>query len=276
VNELAKNRQSARDFVAAWGRSFCQTLAQAGLVSPQVEVLEMTDCREALAQAGPARVLLRLSAPEQTEPLTLVTTEPEALQLAQALRSEPSNRSAEFNQTYRHAATELVRQAADCWISLQGGLGGRPTEITLAAASSGEIEGLLGGVRLSASEFPAVTILFAASATWLVSPSEEAMCPEARFSGRDAGTSPAHLDLLLDVQLDATVRFGERRMLLREILAANPGTVIELDRQLQEPADLLVAGRLIARGEVVVVNGSFGLRITELTSAAPRSQGGAA
>jgi flagellar motor switch protein FliN len=77
------------------------------------------------------------------------------------------------------------------------------------------------------------------------------------------------LELLLDVPLEATIRFGERQLLLREVLAAVPGSVIELDRELQEPADLLVSGRLIARGEVVVVNGHFGLRITELSSAAP-------
>lgn len=72
------------------------------------------------------------------------------------------------------------------------------------------------------------------------------------------------LDLLLDVQLEASIRFGEKQLLLRDILSAGPGSLIELDRELQEPADLLVAGRLIARGEVVVVNGHFGLRVTEL------------
>jgi flagellar motor switch protein FliN/FliY len=76
--------------------------------------------------------------------------------------------------------------------------------------------------------------------------------------------SGSPLDLLLDVQLEATIRFGERQLLLRDILSAGPGSLIELDRELQEPADLLVAGRLIARGEVVVVNGHFGLRVTEL------------
>lgn len=79
-----------------------------------------------------------------------------------------------------------------------------------------------------------------------------------------ANTGP--LDLLLDVQLEATIRFGERQLLLRDVLSAGPGSLIELDRELQEPADLLVAGRLIARGEVVVVNGNFGLRVTELVS----------
>ena len=86
--------------------------------------------------------------------------------------------------------------------------------------------------------------------------------------GNAGGAVPAnaHLDLLLDVQLEATIRFGESQLLLRDILAAGPGAIFELDRDLSAPADLLVAGRLMARGEVVVINGNFGLRITELAA----------
>src|SRR5579872_4989446 len=77
-------------------------------------------------------------------------------------------------------------------------------------------------------------------------------------------SSGSSLDLLLEVQLEATICFGGRQLLLRDILSAAPGSLFELDHDLQEPADLLVAGRLIARGEVVVVDGRFGLRVTEL------------
>lgn len=83
-------------------------------------------------------------------------------------------------------------------------------------------------------------------------------------ASEDAGPIPANLDLLLDVVLDASLRFGQREMLLREILELRPGSVIELDRKLQEPAELLVAGRVIARGEVVIVDGTYGLRITDI------------
>jgi flagellar motor switch protein FliN/FliY len=86
-------------------------------------------------------------------------------------------------------------------------------------------------------------------------------------SGAAGDAQPnAHLDLLLDVQLEATIRFGETQLLLRDVLAAGPGAIFELDRELNAPADLLVAGRLMARGEVVVINGNFGLRITELAA----------
>ncbi|SRR5216684_3140552 len=60
------------------------------------------------------------------------------------------------------------------------------------------------------------------------------------------------------------VRFGGRDILLREILELSAGSVLELDREVQDPADLLLDGKLIARGEVVVVDGNFGMRIIEV------------
>lgn len=70
----------------------------------------------------------------------------------------------------------------------------------------------------------------------------------------------------MDVELVVTLRFGGRRMLLKDILDLCTGSVVELDQQVQEPVDLLLDGKLIARGEVVVVDGNYGLRITELLS----------
>lgn len=74
------------------------------------------------------------------------------------------------------------------------------------------------------------------------------------------------LDLLLDVELEATIRFGGRLLPLRDILSMSVGSVVELDKRIDEPAELFVAGRLIAKGEVVVVDGSFGLRVTEVVN----------
>jgi flagellar motor switch protein FliN len=81
----------------------------------------------------------------------------------------------------------------------------------------------------------------------------------------DSGSGTHALDLLLDVQLGMTMRFGTRRLLLREVLDLSPGAVVELDRKVQEPVDLLLDGRLVARGEVVVIDGSYGLRVTDVS-----------
>jgi len=78
------------------------------------------------------------------------------------------------------------------------------------------------------------------------------------------------LELLLDVELEATIRFGCREMPLGEILDLGPGDVVTLDRHISDPADLIVGDKIVARGEVVLVNGNFGLRVTEV--AAPRKR----
>jgi flagellar motor switch protein FliN/FliY len=79
---------------------------------------------------------------------------------------------------------------------------------------------------------------------------------------------PENAEHLMDVGLTVTLRFGGRRMLLGEVLELNSGSVVELDRQVHDPADLLLEGRVIARGEVVVVDGNYGLRVTEVVSPA--------
>jgi flagellar motor switch protein FliN/FliY len=72
------------------------------------------------------------------------------------------------------------------------------------------------------------------------------------------------MDMLRDVEMELTVELGRTRMTVRELLALAPGAVVELDRAAGSPADLLVNGRLIARGEIVVVDEDFAVRITEI------------
>ncbi|WP_041082608.1 flagellar motor switch protein FliN [Thermotoga profunda] len=82
--------------------------------------------------------------------------------------------------------------------------------------------------------------------------------PPSEFSGK--------LELLLDVPLKVVVELGRAKMTLKQILEMNIGSLIELDKLTGEPVDILVNGRLIARGEVVVVDENFGVRITEIVS----------
>ncbi|MGH9451486.1 MAG: FliM/FliN family flagellar motor switch protein [Terriglobia bacterium] len=75
-----------------------------------------------------------------------------------------------------------------------------------------------------------------------------------------------NLELLMDVELEATLRFGQREMLLGDVLNLAPGSVVELDQQVQDPVELLVGSKVIAWGEVVAVDGNYGLRIIGLAS----------
>jgi flagellar motor switch protein FliN/FliY len=94
-------------------------------------------------------------------------------------------------------------------------------------------------------------------------------------SRQEPAASPAPalspgIELLLDVELEATLRFGCREMPLGELLDLGPGDVVQLDRHVADPVDLIVGDKIVARGEVVLVNGNFGLRVTEV--AAPKKR----
>ena len=74
------------------------------------------------------------------------------------------------------------------------------------------------------------------------------------------------MGLLCDIELEATLQFGSREMPLRDVLELGPGDVVEMDRHVSEPVDLVVGDRIVARGEVVVVSGNFALKITEVAT----------
>jgi flagellar motor switch protein FliN len=97
--------------------------------------------------------------------------------------------------------------------------------------------------------------------------------PASATTNTVADTAPAlspGLELLLDVELEATLRFGCRELPLSDILDLGAGDVVQLDRHVNDPADLIVGDKIVARGEVVLINGNFGLRVTEV--AAPRKR----
>ncbi|MCA8965910.1 MAG: flagellar motor switch protein FliN [Planctomycetes bacterium] len=90
------------------------------------------------------------------------------------------------------------------------------------------------------------------------------------LGGGIKGEDSRNLDLLLDVEIPISVEVGRAQMSLEEVLKLVPGSVIALDKKAEEPVDLRVNGKLVARGEVVLVDDSYGLRITQIVDAAGR------
>ncbi len=88
---------------------------------------------------------------------------------------------------------------------------------------------------------------------------------ESFQNGLGALASNENIDLILDVPLEVTVELGRTKKSISEILDFSPGTIIELDRIAGEPIDVLVNGKFVAKGEVVVIEESFGIRVTEIT-----------
>ncbi len=92
------------------------------------------------------------------------------------------------------------------------------------------------------------------------------------LDGGGAASAPKNIDFILDIPMQVTVQVGSTKMVIRELLQLGQGSVIELEKLAGEPMEVLVNNKLVARGEVVVVNEKFGIRLTDVISAAERVQ----
>ena len=93
---------------------------------------------------------------------------------------------------------------------------------------------------------------------------------QAQEAAAEAQEQARSIEFLLDVPLDVSVEIGRCRMMIHELLQLGQGAVIELNKLAGEPLDVLINNRLIARGEAVVVNERFGVRLTEIISPVER------
>jgi flagellar motor switch protein FliN/FliY len=196
------------------------------------------------------------------------------LRLAQTFMSEPLAPDAPLTADHREAVIELLRQIAGVVASAAKSRWGEiqlSAELAPAAPSwqpaetvwlqaGGEGAAMTLEIGLSAA---LVTELRAAKAE-AARPSPDPAAAAAPAMPPPSGENSGALDLLMDVQLAVSMRFGSRRLLLSEVLDLSPGAVVELDRRIQEPVDLLLDGRLVAHGEVVVIDGNYGLRVTDV------------
>jgi flagellar motor switch protein FliN len=110
----------------------------------------------------------------------------------------------------------------------------------------------------------------AASGTAAKAPERARFDELAAGAARDKGAGDVSLDMILDVPVTLTLQVGHASLSIRELLQLTQGSVVELDRLVGEPMDVLVNGTLVAHGEVVVVNDKFGIRLTDIISPAQR------
>jgi flagellar motor switch protein FliN len=183
---------------------------------------------------------------------------------------------AEVTQDTREAAAELLGQicgnAADRLRKQHGPLEMKSQPVGIEQGGAGDDAAgqrhriaITGGAEELAIELHALALT-------APQPEEAAAQPDATPPPPPANAMPAfstgsrNLDLLLEIELGASLRFGTRQMLLKDILELCSGSVVELDRKVQEPVELLIDGRVIAQGEVVIVDGNYGLRILQVSS----------
>jgi len=183
--------------------------------------------------------------------------------------------SSQLDEMHREALEELLRQWCGLAASaLKAEFGELSFEVTLDAGP-GEHSGPNTFFLASDGTQPlTVSMALAAELENFLREPEKAAHAEPARPVSDGGVQEllrqGNLDLLMDVELPVMLRFGSRQATLREVLDLATGAVLELDREVQEPVDLVLNGKLIARGDVVVVDGNYGLRITEVASAQQR------
>jgi flagellar motor switch protein FliN/FliY len=198
-------------------------------------------------------------------------------------RSEAAAGAEAISSDDREALEELMRQISGLVATAIGAAVGGEVKLQLArsevpwawsaeAVASLRTAGEMGAeiaIELGISPALAVAIV-ARNAAATPSSSDAAFTPvSAAGPGVVSEAVPLPLNAagyqrLFEVGLGVKLRFGTRRMLLRDVLALSSGLVVELDNPLNSPVDLLLDGRIIARGEVIVIDGKYGLRVTDV------------
>ncbi|HWF04253.1 MAG TPA: flagellar motor switch protein FliN [Candidatus Angelobacter sp.] len=229
----------------------------------------------------------------------------DALHLGQLFIGETADPNAEFNADHIDALAELFRQfAGTVALQLKGILGRecivRFKDIVKPAWESADASALIvktdplvtiamgidtgllnsvNKVRVAADE-PEPVAAAEPARQQAPAPPPRSPAPQPPGTAIIDDAPPAqvahltfndrNLDLLLDVELQVSIRFGRRQMLLKDVLDLSSGAMVELDRRVRDPIELLLGGRVIARGEAVIVDGNYGIRITEIVSPSQR------
>jgi len=146
-----------------------------------------------------------------------------------------------FEQFSSPQGPEAEMAVDDAMADILGGGGGLDDSLLggALAQAAGDMSGGQGNPNVQSVQFPAL-------------------------GGGAPAADQGNISLLMDVYMEMTVELGRTRRLIRDILGMGEGTILELDKLAGEPVDILVNQKLIAKGEVVVIDENFGVRVTEI------------
>ena len=263
----------AQNFVQLWAQSLSLVMGQiAGVpfslllneVSPDRPAEAGADIFVTVTASGPAQGEMGFRIP-QSEVKTLV-----AIFMQDAAAGDTADGRAEIEELFRQVAGYVATSAKPMLPNLALAIS-LSTAFTWPPAAVGWISSTESAPKKLAIEWR----MSAALETAIVKAMREkpaASAPAqvplaADLEPLRANAEAKRLGFFLDLDLEVTLCFGTRQMLLKEVLELGPGSVVELDREVQDPADLLLDGKLIARGEIVIVNGNYGLRVAEVFEA---------
>ncbi len=298
--QQSDSREAMRAFLQIWAESLSHVLGQIVGSAVQCDVLEEvpadlppaveTDIWAVITCSGGLRgeMSLRLASAFAIRLAQIFVGETPAAQPAtdESGAAPPSAETpaAEPSEEQREAVLELLRQVAgvstnskERWGEVQIHIELAPSAPSWPAAATFWLQSGEGSSRiiLEAGVSAALAAELKAEKAEVTKPvayppaspaaNAAATAPkpaEAPVPAADAAQGAVGLDALMDVQLSMTLRFGSKTLLLRDVLDLSPGSVVELDRKVQEPVDLLLEGKLVARGDLVVIDGNYGLRVT--------------
>jgi len=274
----APNGEAVQNLLQIWAESFSQVVGQ--IAGSAVACRSLSESPPGLAAAADDDLwALVTSSGGLRGEMRLRLPAPTVLRLAQTFMSEPLAPEAALTADHREAVIELLRQISGIvtsaskprWgeiqllIELAPAAPSWPPAETLWLQAGGEgADSMLLEFGLSAALVAELRAPRAEAAPAPAKAADRASSPDSPANPAYDPAAPAALNLLMDVPLAVSMRFGSRRLLLSEVLDLSPGAVIELDRRVQDPVDLLLDGRLVAHGEVVVIDGNYGLRVTDV------------
>ena len=191
-----------------------------------------------------------------------------AIPLARIFAEVPEPATPKLTEEHREAIAELFRQVGGIVAStLRQSNGDVQIRVEIVPSAPTWQASAVAALRAGTDPSPywmQMQISAALATSLRAKPTEEKPTQKSETESATESARNVNLELLMDVELDVSLRFGSRRLSLREILDLSQGSVIELNRQVQQPVDLLLDRRVVARGEVVVIQGNFGLRVTQL------------
>jgi flagellar motor switch protein FliN/FliY len=260
-------------YVEAWGASIGGVIQQVAGAAHTWQELSPEDTHALLASLKENGVSIQFDASQHLAGNQgFVLAAKDAVRLSQLLLSEPENGSATMGDDHRDAIGELFRQFAGAAASSLKSLAGGEVSFTWVGLNPFPgAPGVQVGMQWTSPGLTTLTLVAELGSNLVAAltpavPQALELPPPTPPPTALARTADPKLELLMDVELDVTLRFGERQMALHDILDLSAGSVVELNQYVQDPVELLVGRKVIARGEVVVVDGNYALRVNQIIS----------
>ena len=272
----APHSPKLHEYLQTWGTSLGRVLQEVAGAPHTWQELSPEATQALLASLKENRIAVQFEAAQHLSGNQgFVLSKKDAIRLAQLLLGEPEDGGSVMSDDHRDALAELFRQFAGAAASALKDLAGGEVNFKWIGLDSFPGEPAVQvGLQWTSPKLTPLTLV-AELGSALVTALTPAPAPAARALELPTPTPPPaplapardpKLELLMDVELDVTLRFGERQMALRDILDLSAVSVVELNQYVQDPVELLVGKKVIARGEVVVVDGNYGLRVMEIIS----------